>query len=368
LGIVFAVCGKAPRESTGYALLTREIPPLTRARRDSFLISADAKFAENSDLLSEPGLGRLNIGGLKKLTERLALEEIAAGKTLSIDEAKKIIRRQNTRQIYGTSMMAAAGGTENLTLPPEQMDQLKKLCGFVKRREQVYVNWGFGEKIPWGRGISVLFYGAPGTGKTMAAAALSAQTGLPLMRVDISQLSSKYIGETQKNIARIFDEAAQNDCILFFDEADAIFAKRGEAADAQDKHANAETAYLLQRMEQYGGVCLLATNLLQNFDEAFRRRIGYMIHFPMPDAAMRERIWRGLFPEKAPVGDLDFAALGQYLELSGASIKNSVVHAAYLAAVHDTKITMGHILAGAKNEYAKLGKSLSPQAVQLFQA
>jgi len=200
----------------------------------------------------------------------------------------------------------------------------------------------------------------------MAAAALAGDTGLPLLRVDISQLISKYIAETEKNIGRVFDGAAENDCILFFDEADALFARRSDAGDAQDKYANAETAYLLQRVEQYDGICVLATNLLQNFDEAFRRRIGYMLHFPLPDAGQRERIWRGVFPAGAPAADLDYAFLATQLEFSGASIKNCALHAAYLAAVNNSEITMAHVLAGAKNEYAKLGKSLSPQITRMI--
>lgn len=147
--------------------------------------------------------------------------------------------------------------------------------------------WGFGNKFSYGNGMSVLFYGAPGTSKTMAAQVMANRLGLPLLRVDLSQVTSKYIGETQKNIGKIFNEADKCECILLFDEADAIFAKRSDVSDAQDKYSNAETAYLLQRIEQYAGVSILATNLLQNFDDAFRRRISYMVHFPMPDEKLR---------------------------------------------------------------------------------
>lgn len=262
--------------------------------------------------------------------------------------------------------MESTGSLRDIVLPAELTRQLTELCAFAKMRGTVYNSWGFGEKIPWGRGISALFYGAPGTGKTMAATVLAGEVNLPLMRVDISQLTSKYIGETQKNIGLIFDQAAKSDCILFFDEADAIFAKRTESNDSQDKYANAETAYLLQRMEGYDGICILATNLLQNFDEAFRRRIGYMLHFPLPDASLREKIWRSIFPSQAPVENLDFSLLAQQLELSGASIKNCAVHAAYLAAIGGGKITMATIFAGAKNEYQKQGKNLSPQLLQLI--
>lgn len=196
-------------------------------------------------------------------------------------------------------------------LPPEQKRQLESLCAFARGRETVWKRWGFARTIPGGQGLTALFYGASGTGKTLAASVVANELGLPLYRVDLSQLISKYIGETQKNIGRIFDAAESADCILFFDEADALFSRRTEAADAQDRYANAEIAYLLQRTEQYDGIILLATNLLQNFDEAFRRRIGFMIRFPTPDEAMREALWRGIFPEEAPLSDIDYPLHGQ---------------------------------------------------------
>jgi DNA polymerase III delta prime subunit len=267
-----------------------------------------------------------------------------------------------TRKMPKTVPAGGTGSLNSLIIPPEQARQLRELCSFIANRGTVYEKWG--KQLSWGRGISILFYGAPGTGKTMAASILADETGLPLMKADISQLISKYIGETQKNIGRIFDEASGSDCILFFDEADALFTRRSEASDAQDKYANAETAYLLQRMERHDGVCILATNLLQNFDEAFRRRLGYMLNFPMPDGEMRERIWRGIFG--VSVEGLDYSFLARHLELSGASIKNCAVHAAYLAAVNDTDISMKYILAGARNEYAKLGRSFSPQIFKGF--
>ena len=159
------------------------------------------------------------------------------------------------------NLLAANRTFAELKLPGAQMELLKKLCAMISSREEVMEQWGFGDKFSYGNGISVLFYGAPGTGKTMAAQVLAGELGMPLYRVDLSQLISKYIGETQKNIGRVFDEADKCDCILLFDEADAIFTKRSDVSDAQDRYSNAETAYLLQRIEQYGGVSILATNL-----------------------------------------------------------------------------------------------------------
>lgn len=215
----------------------------------------------------------------------------------------------------------------------------------------------------------MLFYGAPGTGKTMAAQVLAAELGLPLYRVDLSQLISKYIGETQKNIGQIFDEAERSECILLFDEADAIFTRRSDVSDAQDRYSNAETAYLLQRIEQYGGVCILATNLLQNFDDAFRRRISYMVHFPLPDEGLRQELWESIFPEETPLGeDLDPALLARAFELSGASIKNAALHGALLAAAEGTEVQMRHLMGSIRNEYEKQGKNFSASQRELLDA
>lgn len=267
------------------------------------------------------------------------------------------------------NLLAANRTFAELKLPSAQMELLKKLCAMISSREEVMEQWGFGDKFSYGNGISVLFYGAPGTGKTMAAQVLAGELGMPLYRVDLSQLISKYIGETQKNIGRVFDEADKCDCILLFDEADAIFTKRSDVSDAQDRYSNAETAYLLQRIEQYGGVSILATNLLQNFDDAFRRRISYMVHFPMPDTDLRTELWEGIFPENTPVSpEVDCRMLAQAFELSGASIKNAAMHAALLAKAEDTSVGMRHILDGIRNEYGKQGKNFSSSQKELADA
>ena len=185
----------------------------------------------------------------------------------------------------------------------------------------------------------------------------------------MSQLISKYIGETQKNIGRIFEEADRQDCILLFDEADAVFTKRSDVSDAQDRYSNAETAYLLQRIEQYGGICILATNLLQNFDDAFRRRISYMVHFPLPDAGLRKELWESIFPEETPLGDdLDPGLLAGAFELSGASIKNAALHGALLAASRGEAVQMCHVMSGIRNEYGKQGKNFSTAQQELLDA
>ncbi len=267
------------------------------------------------------------------------------------------------------NLLPATRTFEELKLPKAQYEQLQRISKMIASRESVMSNWGFGNKFTYGNGLSVLFYGAPGTGKTMAAQVLANELGMPLYRVDLSQLISKYIGETQKNIGRIFDEAEKCDCILLFDEADAIFTKRSDVSDAQDRYSNAETAYLLQRIEAYAGVSILATNLLQNFDEAFRRRISYMVHFPMPDANLRRELWETIFPKETPLGpDVDAYTLAQAFELSGASIKNAALHGALLAHAECGEVRMAHILDGIRNEYGKQGKSFSSSQRELLDA
>ncbi|MCL2399765.1 MAG: ATP-binding protein [Defluviitaleaceae bacterium] len=371
LGILFAIesDGVTFPDSREYLILRREIPILRDSDKKQIMnpLLKNIEFEEGIQPLTEPGLAHLNIGALQILAGKLKVESLSSKNFVSKEVFRRTMREMTLHPVPGTSLGESGIYLKDVILPTGQSLQLAEINAFIKCRKQIYQEWGFEKKLPWGRGISVLFYGAPGTGKTMAAAALSNESGLPLLRVDISQVVSKYIGETQKNIGKIFDGATKNDCILFFDEADALFARRGDAGDAQDKHANAETAYLLQRVEQYDGICILATNLFQNFDEAFRRRVGYMLHFPMPDEKQRHGIWQGIFPGEAPVGDLDYGFLARQLELSGASIKNSVVHAAYLAAVNETEITMKYVLLGAKNEYVKLGKALSPQVIQFLE-
>jgi SpoVK/Ycf46/Vps4 family AAA+-type ATPase len=217
--------------------------------------------------------------------------------------------------------------------------------------------WGFGSRLGYGTGLGVLFSGPPGTGKTMAAEVLAHELDVDLYKIDLSGVVSKYIGETEKNLARIFAEASSGNAILFFDEADALFGKRTEVSDAHDRYANIETSYLLQRIEEYEGVVVLATNLRQNIDEAFTRRIRFVVEFPFPEADDRRRIWQTLFPPGAPLSaDVDLVRLAREFAVTGANIKNIVLHAAFLAAAEGTDIGRPHILRGTRREFEKIGK------------
>ncbi|WP_037820536.1 AAA family ATPase [Streptomyces sp. NRRL B-3229] len=251
----------------------------------------------------------------------------------------------------------ARRGWDDLVLPADRLTQLGDICDQVRFRQRVLHDWGFGARLGHGTGLSVLFSGPPGTGKTMAAEVLAHELDVDLYKIDLSGVVSKYIGETEKNLARIFAEASTGNAILFFDEADALFGKRTEVTDAHDRYANIETSYLLQRIEEYEGVVVLATNLRQNIDDAFTRRIRFVVAFPFPDADERRRIWRTLLPPGAPLApDVDLAVLARELPVTGANIRNIVLQAAFLAAADGTAIGRAHILRGARREFEKIGK------------
>ena len=201
---------------------------------------------------------------------------------------------------------------DDLIIDEESKNLLRIACNRIRCKSIVNDDFGFGKKLPYGRGVAIVFYGPPGTGKTMAAQVLSKELALDLYRIDLSQISSKYIGETEKNLGSLFEAAKNSNAILFFDEADSLFAKRTEVSTSNDKHANAETAYLLQKIEEYSGVSILATNNLQNFDVAFKRRMTYIIPIGMPDEKTREELWQAAFPQKAPLsGDVNIRILAE---------------------------------------------------------
>ena len=241
-----------------------------------------------------------------------------------------------------------------MILPQDQIRLMQHACDHIRYGMKVYNEWGFGRRVTYGRGLSMLFAGPPGTGKTMAAQVVANQLHMELYKVQISQVISKYIGETEKNLRAVFQEARRSNCILFFDECDAIFGKRSEVKDAHDRYANVETAYLLQQVEEYEGVCILATNLLQNIDAAFMRRISFVIHFPFPDKETRAKLYRSMLPPEVPVSDnIDFDFMAEKFEITGGSIKNIVVNAAFLAAAKGVPLGMEELLVAAVNELRK---------------
>lgn len=259
------------------------------------------------------------------------------------------------RKIQGVYRM------EDLILPEMPKQKLFHIINRIRNRKLVYEEWGFKEKSPYGNGVSMVFAGSPGTGKTMAAQVMAAELGMELYRVELPSVVDKYIGETEKKLNRIFHEAQNSMAILFFDEADVLFSKRTEVKESNDKYSNMEIAFLLQKMEEYEGISILATNYLQNFDSAFRRRISDMIDFPLPDARLRRQMWQSMIPPRLPLAeDIDFDFLAKQFEVSGSVIKNSLIYAGFLAAeIKEPLLTMDRILKGLSHELEKSGKKLS---------
>jgi hypothetical protein len=246
-----------------------------------------------------------------------------------------------------------ANGWADLVLPPASLRQLRHLSDAIRHRERVFGKWGFGG----GPGVTALFSGSPGTGKSMSAGVLAREAGLDLWRIDLSSVVSKYIGETEKHLDRIFTLARDGNAILFFDEADALFGKRSEVKDAHDRYANIEVAFLLQRLESFEGVAILASNLARNVDPAFSRRMHFAIEFPLPDAALRVRLWRAAIPAAAPLADdLDLAFLAQQFALAGGDIRVAALDAAFAAAGDDAPIDMARLCQAVSRQLLKQGK------------
>jgi hypothetical protein len=249
-------------------------------------------------------------------------------------------------------------GWDDLVLPAQQKQMLRQLAAQVRHRMKVYERWGFSAKGRRGLGVSTLFAGESGTGKTMAAEVLANELALDLYRIDLSAVVSKYIGETEKNLKQVFDAADEGGVLLLFDEADALFGKRAEVKDSHDRYANIEVSYLLQRMETYRGLAILTTNLKASMDRAFHRRLRFIVNFPFPDAGQREAIWRGIFPPDTPQQALDAKKLSQ-LNVTGGNIRNIALNAAFLAAESNRPVEMTHVLEAAKTESQKIDRPLT---------
>jgi AAA+ superfamily predicted ATPase len=255
-----------------------------------------------------------------------------------------------------TQKVTARRRFEDIVLPDDLLQQLHDVRDTMRWRSRIFDDWGFGARLSLGKGLNVLFTGPSGTGKTLAAEILATELELELYKIDLSAVVNKYIGETEKSLARIFDEAEAASAMLFFDEADALFGKRSEVKDAHDRYANIEVGFLLQRMEEYDGTVVLASNLPRNMDQAFVRRMQFALEFPLPDEADRLRIWRAIWPTEVPLcADIDIDELARRFELSGGNIRNIALAAAFLAAAGGC-VTREHVLRAARREYQKLGQ------------
>ena len=304
---------------------------IARAVSSAFARQALRPGGDAPDPASSPGLDEL----------------FAAARSLSGRELVRLTRKIEPRQSWS-----------DLVLPPDQLAQLSEITTQARLRPKVFGEWGFGRKLSNGKGLSALFVGPPGTGKTMAAEVIAGELRLDLYKIDLSQVISKYIGESEKNLDRVFRAAENANLVLFFDEADALFGKRSEVRDSHDRYANVEIAYLLQKMDEYEGVAILATNLRQNLDEAFLRRLQFVVEFPFPDEEHRRRIWRVTFPAETPIDPaVDFDLLAREVKLAGANLRNIAVAAAFGAAADGAPIGMRHLLQAARREYQKMGRN-----------
>lgn len=293
------------------------------------------KLDTDADLRALSVRYRLNVGEIRRASHMAERNCVSYGRdVISMQDISKAVLSLGIRAMDGRAVkVPCVFAWDDFVADDTLRSRLEHLCSYVRYKELVGEQWGFYEKRPYGNGICAMFCGPPGTGKTMAAQIIAGDLGLELYRVDLSQMQSKYIGETQKNISGLFDRAKERNAVLFFDEADALFAKRTQVKDANDRHANAETAHLLQKLEEYDGITILATNLKGNVDEAFRRRIRMIIPFHLPDAATRYKLWEKVFPARAPLGDdIDLRLFAERFEISGSEIKEAAYAAAFLAA------------------------------------
>jgi SpoVK/Ycf46/Vps4 family AAA+-type ATPase len=254
----------------------------------------------------------------------------------------------------------------DLVLPEPQLAVLRQIAAHVRHRFEVHERWGFASKSNRGLGVSVLFSGESGTGKTMAAEVLAGELELDLYRIDLASMVSKYIGETEKNLREVFDAAEETGAILLFDEADALFGSRSEVKNSHDRYANVEVSYLLQRMEAYCGLAILTTNLKSAIDSAFQRRLRFIVPFPFPDERDRERIWRRIFPAETPLAGVDCRKLAQ-LNVAGGHIRNIALGAAFLAADAGTAVGMTHLLQAARSESSKRERPFSDAELRGWQ-
>ena len=327
-------------------LWVRHLPPGLRLAADTSLDNLTKRYSATGASIKEAceELGRLDVVQRR-------------GGIASEDNIIGVIR---TRLAHRLSALASVVRTtlewQDVILPDEVLSPVFEFLNYAAHRGKIFKDWGFDRKLPYGRGLSALFAGPPGTGKTMICSLLAKELGLELYRIDLSQVVNKYIGETEKNLGRVFDEAARGQVMLLFDEADSLFAKRTEVKSSHDRYANLEVNYLLQRMESHDGVVVMTTNSETAIDPAFRRRIRFRIRFPAPDEQQRMQLWQGMIPKEAHVAaDLDLRVIAQKFPLAGGNIMNALVRAATAAQAEGGAISQRHLLRAAELEYAEMG-------------
>jgi hypothetical protein len=362
-GAVVVLVGSMPWDPawalTPPALVEAEaVAPAVRA--DVWREAVGTEVAARIDLEAATAVFRLGPRQILSAARAAEQQAVLSGREIDVADLQAGARSQNAAGLdrLARRIMPKASWSD-LVLPQDAEVQLRQLAIRWRQRDRVLDTWGMGRGVSRGRGVSALFAGDSGTGKTMSAEVIAGDLGLDLYVIDLSTVVDKYIGETSKNLERIFTEADRVNGVLLFDEADAIFGKRSGVSDSKDRHANVEVAYLLQRMEAFDGVAILTTNLATNLDEAFIRRLDAIIDFPSPDVAQRELLWRAkLRPSLPQADDLDVPFLAERFRMSGAEIQNAVVTAAYLAAEDDTVVGMRHLARGVLAEHRKMGRFL----------
>lgn len=344
-----------------------EIPaPDYAAQKKLWEMHLDGALAENEKLNLDQLIAHFDLTGGQieraiRLTEQNAFVRGAEDEYLTLFDFVSSCRKQSQPKLVGLAQKIEPVHTwDDIVLPDDTIAQLREICQRVTHRHKVLAEWGFDQKFSQGKGVNALFAGPTGTGKTMAAEIVANELGLDLYKIDLSGVVSKYIGETEKNLNRIFAVTKHTNAILFFDEADALFGKRSEVRDSHDRYANIEISYLLQKMEQHEGLTILATNLKGNLDEAFTRRLAFTVHFPFPDEDSRIRIWNRIWPSEIPLAkDIDLNFIASKFKLNGGNIKNIALTAAFLSAENCDTVTMIHLFQAIKREYQKMGKKLN---------
>ncbi|HEY6347343.1 MAG TPA: ATP-binding protein [Bryobacteraceae bacterium] len=375
-GVLLIQCGSSGLSLSARRLAERLVGPLMLAGREpvrlnrAFLrLDVDKpSAAEQRDLWGRALAGREPL--------RLALDALSEQFRLSAKTIFSTAARAEPENLWNVcrglarprledlaQRIVPCAGWEDLVLPELQIKTLRQLASQVRHRMRVYETWDFAGKGRRGLGLSALFAGESGTGKTLAAEVLARELELDLYRIDLSAVVSKYIGETEKNLKQVFDAAEEGGVLLLFDEADALFGKRSDVKDSHDRYANIEVSYLLQRMEAYQGLAILTTNLKSALDQAFQRRLRFTVNFPFPGAAQREAIWRRMFPAKTPVQGLDPKKLSQ-LNVTGGHIRNIALNAAFLAAETGEPVQMNHVLEAARLEAHKMERALSEAEIR----
>ena len=299
-------------------------------------------------------------GAIAEVASEAARFAAARGGAIDRDTLEDAVtRRLSIRLGAFGSVLTRKARFEEMVLPDDVVEALRDMIAMVGQRAQILERWGYQRHLGISRGVSALFSGEPGTGKTMAASVVASELGLELIRIDLSQVVSKWVGETEKNLGKIFDEAQDAAAMLLFDEADALFGKRTEVRSAQDRYANLEVNYILQRMESFDGVSVLTTNFESSIDQALQRRLNFRVRFPEPEVAERAELWKKLLPPETALADAPFDRLAERFEMTGGYIKNAIVRAAVIAAREGRSMTVDDLWSGAHNEYAEMGKVLS---------